>query len=334
MTGTGPILFGVLMMLLAAGGNKAAASNSRPPQLPPPLPPRTPAPPARTQTPTSAPRPAAPPAARTPAPRAPAPKKLVLPPYSPVEARETAPKVAAHLASQGRDHYRRDALKIWQALAGLVADGLYGGATRGALIYYGVPVPPAAFFKPTATKAYVPPGTSSSSSAAPRPSSTAARPRSTPAAPRAAPVRAAAPVPRAAPARAAAPVRAPIAKPLGKVVAQQEAQQQAKPPAAPAEGVRASPELEPNRGSLPTGYNPTSARSRAQAMAAHLAKKGPANYSHPELRSWQTQAGLHADGLYGGSSRGALIYFGVKDPPRPFFKPVATLPYVPPEQRV
>jgi hypothetical protein len=64
-----------------------------------------------------------------------------------------------------------------------------------------------------------------------------------------------------------------------------------------------------------------------------LAKKGPAGYSHEQLKIWQRQAALTPDGVYGGSTRGALIAFGVKDPPRPFFKPVATIPYVPPEQR-
>jgi hypothetical protein len=106
-----------------------------------------------------------------------------------------------------------------------------------------------------------------------------------------------------------------------------------KSPAKPAGGVKASPELEPNRGSPPAGYDPQKARAQARAIAAHLAKKGPASYSHQLLKTWQRQAALNPDGLYGGSSRGALIYFGVKDPPRPFFKPVATLPYVPPEQR-
>lgn len=101
----------------------------------------------------------------------------------------------------------------------------------------------------------------------------------------------------------------------------------------PLPSVKASPVLEPNRGSSPAGYDPVKARARARAIAAHLAKKGPSSYSHAELQTWQRQAGLTADGKYGGSSRGALIYFGVKDPPRPFFAPVATLPYVPPEQR-
>jgi hypothetical protein len=84
---------------------------------------------------------------------------------------------------------------------------------------------------------------------------------------------------------------------------------------------------------IPVGYDPAKARAGASAIASHLAKKGPANYSHEQLKIWQRQAALTPDGVYGGSSRGALIAFGVTNPPRPFFKPVATIPYVPPEQR-
>jgi hypothetical protein len=107
-----------------------------------------------------------------------------------------------------------------------------------------------------------------------------------------------------------------------------------KPAASPAGTVKAAPVLEShNRGSTPAGYDPVKARSRARALAAYLAKKGPAGYSHDELKSWQVQAAITPDGKYGGSARGALIFYGVKDPPRPFFAPVATLPYIPPEKR-
>jgi hypothetical protein len=84
---------------------------------------------------------------------------------------------------------------------------------------------------------------------------------------------------------------------------------------------------------IPAGYDPAKARAGAAAIASHLAKKGPAGYSHEQLKIWQRQAALTPDGVYGGSTRGALIAFGVTNPPRPFFKPVATIPYVPPEQR-
>lgn len=96
-----------------------------------------------------------------------------------------------------------------------------------------------------------------------------------------------------------------------------------------------SPVLQPKSQGpqIPAGYDPAKARAGAPAIASMLAKKGPANYVRAEMKGWQKLAGLTPDGLYGGSSRGALIHYGVKDPPRPFFKPVATIPYTPPEQR-
>lgn len=96
-----------------------------------------------------------------------------------------------------------------------------------------------------------------------------------------------------------------------------------------------SPVLQPKSQGpqIPAGYDPAKAKAGASAIASHLAKKGPAGYSHPQLAIWQKQAALAPDGIYGGSTRGALIAYGVANPPRPFFKPVATIPYVPPEQR-
>lgn len=93
----------------------------------------------------------------------------------------------------------------------------------------------------------------------------------------------------------------------------------------------ASPVLEPHRGPrIPSGYNPDQATVRAPAMAAYLAKKGPRAYSHEELAAWQRLAGIADDGNYGGSTRGALVFYGVVDPPRPFSAPFATLPFHPP----
>lgn len=94
--------------------------------------------------------------------------------------------------------------------------------------------------------------------------------------------------------------------------------------------VPASPELEPRHGRTPPGYAPDKARASAREIAALLAKKGPKAYDHHKLFVWQTWAGLRPDGEYGGSTRGALVFFGVPDPPRPFSAPYATLPYAPP----
>jgi hypothetical protein len=100
----------------------------------------------------------------------------------------------------------------------------------------------------------------------------------------------------------------------------------------PAGTVSASPELEPHHGpTLPPGYNPGMARAQAPAMAAHLARKGPRAYSRAKLEAWQRFAGLRVDGGYAGSTRGALVFYGVDDPPRPYGEPIATLPYHPPD---
>lgn len=82
--------------------------------------------------------------------------------------------------------------------------------------------------------------------------------------------------------------------------------------------------------SIPDGYDPVAARKAARSTANHLSTRGRAGYSRPLLKQWQRQAGLTPDGIYGGATRGALLYYGVSDPPQAFFKPVATIPYAPP----
>lgn len=86
---------------------------------------------------------------------------------------------------------------------------------------------------------------------------------------------------------------------------------------------------------LPAGYDPATARRGARAIAAHLKRKGRAGYDRRLLEQWQRQAGLEPDRIYGGSTRGALLFYGVPsmDAPQPFFKPTETIPFVPPEQR-
>jgi len=54
-------------------------------------------------------------------------------------------------------NYDRNLMKRFQLAAGLVADGEYGGRTRGALIYFGASSAPKALFAPTATVTYHPP---------------------------------------------------------------------------------------------------------------------------------------------------------------------------------
>jgi peptidoglycan hydrolase-like protein with peptidoglycan-binding domain len=66
------------------------------------------------------------------------------------------------------------------------------------------------------------------------------------------------------------------------------------------------------------GYKPDAAKRAAASVSAHLKRTGKAGYDRRLLRQWQTQAGLTADGLYGPATRGALIFYGQKDPPAAF----------------
>jgi hypothetical protein len=91
----------------------------------------------------------------------------------------------------------------------------------------------------------------------------------------------------------------------------------------------AAPRADTTPRSQPSGYNPTAARRGAPSIANHLKRAGKAKYDHRLLRQWQTQSGLKPDGLYGPASRGALLFFGVKDPPQPF-SGTGTTPYQPP----
>lgn len=77
----------------------------------------------------------------------------------------------------------------------------------------------------------------------------------------------------------------------------------------------------------PAGYDPAKARKMAKQVTANLDSKQRAGYSRPLLKEFQLAAGLEADGIYGGGSRGALIAYGIARPPQPFFKPTETAPY-------
>jgi hypothetical protein len=47
------------------------------------------------------------------------------------------------------------------------------------------------------------------------------------------------------------------------------------------------------------------------------------------MRAFQTAAGLKPDGVYGGGTRGALVYYGAPRAPAPLFAPTTTIPYSP-----
>lgn len=79
---------------------------------------------------------------------------------------------------------------------------------------------------------------------------------------------------------------------------------------------------------LPKGYDSAAASARAQPMADHVrTRKG--KYDRAVLASWQTQAGLKPDGLYGPQSVAALKYYGAKNVPAALFKGSQTK-YAPP----
>lgn len=79
----------------------------------------------------------------------------------------------------------------------------------------------------------------------------------------------------------------------------------------------------------PAGFNPTSAKKLAKQVSANLDSKGQAGYSRALVKQFQTAAGIDADGLYGGGTRRALIFYGIPRPAQPFFKPTATPPDYP-----
>ena len=79
----------------------------------------------------------------------------------------------------------------------------------------------------------------------------------------------------------------------------------------------------------PAGFAPATARKLAKQVAANLDSEGRANYSRDLMKQFQTAAGIDADGLYGGGTRRALMFYGVARPPQPFFKPTATPPDYP-----
>jgi len=215
--------------------------------------------------------------------------------FDPALARTLAPKVNANLISKKIGGYDHKLLKQFQTAAGIASDGLYGGGSRGALIAYGQKNAPPAFYKPTAVTPYP----------------WAALIPQMPAAP----IKTVSPAPAAVPPGEPAPAKAapaPAARPAAAA---------ATPPQPAAAAPAAAHDVPP------VGFDPAGARKMAKQVANNLQSKGVAGYDHALLRSFQTKAGISADGIYGGGARGALIHFGVPRPPQPFFKPTTTQPY-------
>lgn len=103
---------------------------------------------------------------------APVPPPVVAPPATPAPLQDPVPeplwnldamqelarRIAADIRSK-RHNYNRSVLRGFQEAAFLAADGIYGPASRGALIFFGVDNPPAALYDPRGirTTTYIPP---------------------------------------------------------------------------------------------------------------------------------------------------------------------------------
>ncbi len=86
------------------------------------------------------------------------------------------------------------------------------------------------------------------------------------------------------------------------------------------------PPATPTADTPPEGYDPIKAKNLAKQVASNITNRG-VNYSRGLLKDFQRFAGIQSEGIYGGESRGALEFFGVRRPPRALFKPVETVPY-------
>jgi murein L,D-transpeptidase YcbB/YkuD len=75
----------------------------------------------------------------------------------------------------------------------------------------------------------------------------------------------------------------------------------------------------------PPGYDRLKAANSAPDIARHIKQKGY-NYTRKALKAWQIVAGVTPDGLYGPSTREALVYYVGNSAPKALFKGVP-LPY-------
>jgi murein L,D-transpeptidase YcbB/YkuD len=82
-----------------------------------------------------------------------------------------------------------------------------------------------------------------------------------------------------------------------------------------------------------TSLDVTKAKALAAQVVANMRRLSKAqryDYDRNTLKAFQLAAGLKPDGVYGGTTRGALIYFGQANAPKPLFAPTNTIPYQPP----
>ena len=214
--------------------------------------------------------------------------------FDPALAGKLAEPMATQLRTKKYD-YARASLKAFQRAAGVTADGIYGNDTWGALLYY-TSSAPRALFKPTTPTPYPWAYLAQASAPAIKIGPAQLAPAPAPAAPAIAPAPPAPPIPELPPLPAPAPP----------------------PDVAPAPA--------PAAAQPPAGFNVPSAKKLAKQVAQNINEKGRL-YSNKLLKDFQVAAGITADGLYGGGSRGALIALGIPRPPQPLFKPTDTKPY-------
>lgn len=77
----------------------------------------------------------------------------------------------------------------------------------------------------------------------------------------------------------------------------------------------------------PTGFNPEGAAALARSVQSDLSRRHN-RFSRTQMRDFQTAAGITVDGLYGGQTRGALVFFDVPDAHATISRPRATTPYM------
>jgi hypothetical protein len=70
----------------------------------------------------------------------------------------------------------------------------------------------------------------------------------------------------------------------------------------------------------PPGFDPKLAQSMAKNVAKNI-DTNKSSYSRPLVRNFQTAAGIASDGIYGGGTRRALLFYGIDRPPAALFKP-------------
>lgn len=87
------------------------------------------------------------------------------------------------------------------------------------------------------------------------------------------------------------------------------------------------PSPRPSPSLTPPGYDPDGARRMAQALARNIKNKGRSGYDRRLVKTFQTKAGIVSDGIYGGETAGALMFYAGSEAPKPLFPPLEVIPY-------